>query len=469
MRTAPARFNFAPSRRILRRRAGVRACHGAMHRDMTDNITRRGFLGVLSSGSLLPAMAAGQTFSSANVPAGSRDLWEWVRAQLVLDPGLAWLDTARCGPVLRAAMAQGFRSRERQSGDFAGYEAAASSPASVRQRLAAVASFLGAEPDDLAYTSGAAEGLGTVARGLDLQPGDEVLTTTHDRPAAVYPWLLEAKRRGFRVVQLPQDGVPVSPEAIVARFEAAITPRTRVLAFAHVQTTDGTVMPVRELCALARGKNIFTLVDGAMGPGLLDGRLADMGCDAYAASCHRWLNAPLGTGLLYLGREARTRVWPLTARSPAGWDTSDRYGIPSAPAGADGMPEAQAEYGCLSQFQVPNQQGIGLAIDFQQAVNKARIGARIRELAAYLRQRLATLPGVQVVTPAHPSLSAGIVSLRVPGREHGAMVQSMAEEDRVAVGYVAQGPVLDAIRISMHPANDIDDVERCVNALRRRL
>lgn len=442
---------------------------GATHRHMTGNLTRRGFLGALSSGSLLPAVAAGQTFSSASVPVGSRDLWEWVRAQLVLDTDLAWLDTARSGPALRAVMAQGFRSRERQSGDFAGYEAAAASPAVVRQRLLAVAAFLGAEPDDLAYTSGATEALSTVARGLDLQPGDEVLTTTHDRPAAVYPWLLEAKRRGIKVVQIPQDGVQASPESIVARFAAAITPQTRVMAFAHVQATDGTVMPTRELCDLARGRSIFTVLDGAMAPGLLDQRLADIGCDAYAASCHRWLNAPFGTGLLYLRREARTRVWPLATRGPAGWSASDRFGLPAAPAGADGMPEAQAKYGCLSQFKVPDQQGIGLAIEFQQAVNRARIGARIRELASFLRQRLATLPGTQVLSPAHPSLSSGIVSVRVEGRDHPGMVQSMAEEDRVVVGHVAQGTAFDAIRISMHPANDYDDVERCVNAIRRRI
>jgi selenocysteine lyase/cysteine desulfurase len=436
---------------------------------MKEQVSRRAFLRVLGSGSLLPAIAAGQTFSSANVPAASRELWSWLRAQFVLEPGLAWFDTARLGPVLRAVMAQGFRARERQSENLAGYEAMAASPSAVRERLIAAAAFLGAEPDDLAYTSGAAEGLSTVARGVDLQAGDEVLTTTHDRPAAVYPWLLEAKRRGVKVIQLPQDNVPASPESIVGRFAGAITPRTRVMAFAHVQATDGTVLPVRELCALARGNGIFTVVDGALGPGLLDLRLADIGCDAYAASCHRWVGAAHGSGLLYLRREARTRVWPLVVRSPAGWDTSDRYGIPAAPPGSDGMPEAQAEYGCLGQFQVPGQQGIGLAIELQEAVHRARIGARIRELASYLRQQLATLAGVQILTPTHPSLTSGIVSLRVAGRDHAAMARSMAEEDRVVVGHVAHGPVFDALRISVHPASDFDELERCVNSLRRRI
>jgi selenocysteine lyase/cysteine desulfurase len=217
---------------------------------MNDFVSRREFLGVLGAGSLLPSLAAGQTFSSASVPVISRELWSWTRAQLVLDPGLAWLDTAGFGPALRAVMAREYRSRERQSQDFTAYQESALSADGLRRQLTTLAGFFGAEPDDLALNSGSTEGLNTVARGLDLQPGDEVLTTVHDRPAAVYPWLLEAKRRGIKVTQLPQDGAPASPESIVGRFAGAITPQTKVMAFAHVQVTDGTVMPVRELCAL---------------------------------------------------------------------------------------------------------------------------------------------------------------------------------------------------------------------------
>lgn len=432
---------------------------------MNDFVSRREFLGVLGASSLLPAVAAGQTFPPDSVPVVSRELWAWMRAQLVLEPGLAWLDTAGSGPALRAVLAREFRARERQSENHTAYEAAALG-AQERPRLNTIAAFLGALPDDVALTSGATEGLNTVARGLDLQPGDEILTTTHDRPAAVYPWLLESKRRGIKVTQLPQEGVPASPEAIVQRFAAAITPRTRVMAFAHVQATDGTLMPVRELCALARSKGIFSIVDGAQGPGLLDLQLLALGCDAYAASFHRWLNAPRGTGALYVGREARVRVWPLVVEHASGWDTRDRFGIELAPAG---VPEAQAKYGTLGRCQAPSLEGIGIAIEFRQAVNPARIGARIRELAAYLRGSLGGLPGVEVLTPGHPSLASGIVSFRIPTRGHASVAQSLATEDRIAVGHVAHGAAFDALRVSLHAYNDHEEIERLVNALRRRL
>lgn len=244
--------------------------------------------------------------------------------------------------------------------------------------------------------------------------------------------------------------MPGSPEAIVGRFAAAITARTRVMAFAHVQSTDGTVMPVRELCALARSKSIFSMVDGAQGPGLLDLRIAELGCDAYAASFHRWLNAPRGTGALVLRREARERVWPLVVEAPT-----------------DGQ-SAQARYGHLARYHAPSLEGIAIAIEFRQVVNPARIGARIRELAAYLRASLAAVAGVEVVSPTHPSLASGIVSFRVAARNHAALVQALAREDSIAVAHLAQGTAFDGIRVSLHASNDHEEIERLVTALRRR-
>ena len=95
----------------------------------------------------------------------------------------------------------------------------------MRARLGTIAAFLGAATEDLVFTGGTQEGLTIVARGLDLQPGDEILTTTHDHPAAVYPWLLEAKRRGLKVTQLPQDGVAGRRRRRSSRDSPARSPR----------------------------------------------------------------------------------------------------------------------------------------------------------------------------------------------------------------------------------------------------
>lgn len=416
---------------------------------MNDLVSRRALIGALGAGALLPSLGSAQTYAAAAVPTSSRELWAWVAAQLVLDPRLAWLDTAGFGPALSAVMVREYRGRERQTLDFREYQAAVLGAEPLAQRLADVAGFIGAGPDEVAFTHGALAGLSLVARGLDLQPGDEVLAGTHERPAVLGAWRTEAQRRGWKLVELPPSGVPDSPAAIVGRYAGAITPRTRVLLVSHVQATDGTVMPIRELCGLARANGALSVVDGALGPGHVDVRVEELGCDAYAAAFHRWTNASWGTGALYLRRDAQPKVWPTTGVASDAKGAHERYGTASRQLG-------------------PAIEGLGVALDFQRVIAPARIGARIRELAAYLRLQLATLPGAEILTPAHAALSAGIVSLRLPRGEHAAVASALADEDGIVVGQVAQG-TFDALRLSVHPGNDFAQLDRCVNALRRHL
>ena len=175
---------------------------------MDPLLSRRALLGALGvAATAAPLIAGADTFTPDRVPVLSRELWQWMRAQLVLDPGLAWLDTATFGPTLRAVLVSEYRNLEQQSLDFRSY-ADVDALAATREALVAAGRFLGADPGDLVLTGGARAGLGIVAGGLDLQPGDEVLTTDHDHPAAVYAWLAQAKRRGIRVVQLPHSRRP---------------------------------------------------------------------------------------------------------------------------------------------------------------------------------------------------------------------------------------------------------------------
>jgi selenocysteine lyase/cysteine desulfurase len=466
-----ADFSFAGAHRILHASRPRGAAPDNIVPIMTENYSRRAFLGALGAGSIASSVAAAATYTPAMVPVISKELWGWYRSQLVLDAGLTWLDTAHFGPTLRAVMSREYRNRERESGDFATFQNDALGPDAVRARLLDLAVYLGATPDDLTLTSGTLEGLNLVAHGIDLQPGDEVLTTMHDHPAAVYPWLLEARRRGIKVVQLQQPGVPESSESIVARFAAAITPRTRVLAFSHVQYTDGTVMPARELCILARANNAISLVDGAQAPGLIDTQLAAMGCDAYAMSFHKWLNGAYGTGALYVRADTRARIWPLTVERPTGWEVADRFGVSPPPltAPADSWPVAQAKFGHASRVLAASLEGSSIAIELQQAVNRTRIGARQRELAIYLRLQLSTLPGTAVLTPAQPALWCGILAFRVANRDHATLVQALAREERIVVRHVQHSTAFDAIRVSLHAYNDHAEIDRLVNALRRRI
>jgi selenocysteine lyase/cysteine desulfurase len=391
----------------------------------------------------------------------------------MVDSTLTWLDTAGLAPSLRTVLVEEYRQREALSQNRDRYLDERCSGEALRGLLGSIAELVGASADDLLITSGATEALSIVAAGLDFTAGDEIVTTSHDHPAAVYPWLLQAKRHGIKVVQLAPPGPPGSPAEIVDSFEAAITDRTRLMCFSHVRYTDGCVLPVRELCALAHARNILTLVDGAQALGMLPLDLANLGCDFYAASMHKWLNGPAGTGLLYLGNGARFRLWPVEVAEHGDWDSIDRFGAadvpPSIPQRAS-WPAALRKFDFEIPHTAPLLHAVGPAVALQQDIGRERVAARIRELAWYLRMDLQRIEGVRVLTPPHPELWAGIVSFEVPGMEHGALVSALAAQERIVVRRVAHpGGGIDCIRVSPHVYNDHADLDRLVAALRRRV
>jgi selenocysteine lyase/cysteine desulfurase len=154
-----------------------------------------------------------------------------------------------------------------------------------------LAAFVGCKRDEIALLRNATEANSYVANGIDMQAGDEVLMTDQEHPGGEHPWDLKAKRYGIVVkkVTLPR---PVKDAAQVLNlFNDAITPRTRVLFFSHITTFSGVVLPARELAGLARTKGILSAVDGAHVPGMMRLNIADIGCDMYSASPHKWLMA----------------------------------------------------------------------------------------------------------------------------------------------------------------------------------
>jgi selenocysteine lyase/cysteine desulfurase len=302
---------------------------------------------------------------------------------------------------------------------------------------------------------------------VDLQTGDEVLTSLLEHPAAVYPWLAQSRRRGLHVVQIPPLDAHASADEIVKRYAAALTPKTRVLLVSHVRESDGTVMPVRELCTMARARGVLTIVDGTAAAGQVDVRLSELGCDVYSLALDRWLNGPADTGVLYMRRETQSILWPVFPDRAEGWDSMDRFGVPSVVESPDFA--AQRRYGNGITRRGPLLSAVPVPFELQNAVARPRFQLRIRDLAQQARAGLERVKGVEIVTPRNAELSAGILTLKIPGRNLDVMAEAIANEDRIVVGRVRHAATLDALRVSLHPANDPADVDRCVAAIQRRV
>ena len=434
----------------------------------SSSFSRRDLLtagaGVAAAAALQPVAA--QTVAPVQImPTSSRELWLWVRTQPMLDPQTAYLDVASGGPTLRASMAAEYRAREVQS---LGLANATERWADETKRLATrFAAFLGCEPDELQFTRGAGEALGQVIAGLDLAAGDEVITTTREHPAALSPWLVQARRRELVVKQIELPTPLTGPEQALGLFAGAVTDRTKVLAFSHVQYDDGAVLPVKELCAFARQRGILTVVDGAQAFGMLEFAARDLGCDFYATCCHKWLGGSHGTGALYVRREVLDRLWPT---EPRGLDSVPPVFTPTDADGNTDVPAAVHKLGNIVPYSWPALRGVEAAMEFQQQVGRSKIEARVRELAIYARLRLQQVTGIELLTPARPGLWAGILAFRVSGKAATDIAAAVERTHRVHVRAIRWPNSADgALRLSLHVFNTHDDVEKLIQGLQQAL
>ena len=184
--------------------------------------------------------------------------------------------------------------------------------------------FVGADPDDLALVSNATEGVNTVLRSLPLEPGDELILTTHEYNASANALRFVAERRGAKVV-LVDIPFPLSgPGEVTERVLAAVTERTKLLLIDHVTSQTGLRLPVEEIVPALRERGVETLVDGAHAPGMLRLDLAKLGVAYYTGNCHKWLCTPKSSALLYVRRELQPSIRPLAISHGANSTRRDR-------------------------------------------------------------------------------------------------------------------------------------------------
>jgi isopenicillin-N epimerase len=286
----------------------------------------------------------------------------------------------------------------------------------LRELRDALAAFLHCRRDELALVRNATEANNVVCNGLDLKPGDEVLLTDQEHPGGRCCWEQKAARYGIKLnfVTLPKP--PASADEVVERFRRALTPKTRVLVFSHVTTVTGLVLPAKELCRLARERDVLTHVDGAHAIGQIPLDLHDIGCDFYATSPHKWLLAPKGTGTLYVREELLDRLWVTIAS--AQWQNRALKAYRFSNVGTSNLSVMV---------------GLKAALDFHQALGPARVYARIHELAKRVRDRLSQHPRLRLTNAGADAFYGGMVGFEpVTGDLAGVMSELAARNVRVA-------------------------------------
>lgn len=352
-------------------------------------------------GSATPTATPTAAASTTAAPVLDPQDWASVKEQFLLDPSMAQFAAFVLSPhtrVLADAIA-GYRDElatDTEAALLTDFER----EAAVRE---AAAGYHGGTAEQYALTDSTTMGLGLMYGGLDLGPGDEVLTTTHDFYSTEASLRLLRKRTGATITQvtLYDDPATATVDEMVGRLAAGITERTRVVALTWVHSGTGVRVPVAEICAALEGlsrvprSQYVVCVDGVHGFSAVDVDLPDLGCDFLAAGTHKWLFGPRGTGILWGRRwEALTEVIPTF---------SDR----ASPAG-------RLTPGGYHTFE--HRWALANAFGFMASIGRDRLVARTVEQATQLKEGLAGLPGIALKTPQDPAASAGIVCFEVEGQ-----------------------------------------------------
>lgn len=233
-----------------------------------------------------------------------------------LDPARVFLNHGSFGATPREVLAEQVRWRERLEAEPVAFFVEQHWDVMDAAR-AALARFVGASPDDIAFVPNATIGVATVINSLGLAPGDEVIASVQEYPACQNGLRAAAARAGARVVYA-EVPFPVSdPGEFVRAYERALSPRTRLVLVSHVTSPTGLVLPVAEICRVMASKGIDVLVDGAHAPGMLPLNLASLGAAYYTGNCHKWMGAPKGVAFLFAREDRRASVRPLVLSNNA--------------------------------------------------------------------------------------------------------------------------------------------------------
>ncbi|MGI9541897.1 MAG: aminotransferase class V-fold PLP-dependent enzyme, partial [Cyclobacteriaceae bacterium] len=298
-----------------------------------------------------------------------------------------------------------------------------------------------AEMQEIALTQNATHGMNFVANGLELKKGDEIINTDQEHGGGFAAWQLLAKRRGCVYKQARMPLPANDPDQVIDAVLKEITPSTKVIAIPHIVSVYGVVMPVKEICAEARRRGIFTVLDGAQGVGQIKIDVKDIGCDAYYSSLHKWLLAPAGSGILFIKKERMPEIWSTIASY--NWNFQKDHGFRLMQNGT-GNPALLA--------------GLEAAVDFYLQIGADKWTERIKFLGDYLRRGLKKNGKINIHSSTHPAMCAGMTTYALEGISGPDLQKTLWKKGKLQPRSVGE----ELLRHCVHIYNNEEELDRAL-------
>ncbi len=312
----------------------------------------------------------------------------------------------------------------------------------LREKLAALAGVL---PEEIAINRNSTEALNTIIYGLDLKSGDEVLGTKQDYPNMINAYKQRAAREGIVYTQINFNLPIEDDEQIVKGYQDAITPKTKLIHITHMVNWVGQIMPVRKIADMAHAKGIEVIVDGAHSFGLLDFKVSDLHCDYFGTSLHKFLSAPIGSGMMWIKKDKIEKIWPLMCNDK--------------PHSSD-----IRKFETIGTRSFPIEQGIGEAINFHEGIGSKRKEERIRYLKNYWATKVQQVPKVKLHTSLNPKYSCAICGVSVDGMTPGELDSALFNQYKIHVVGI-NWENISCVRITPHVYTTIPDMDKLVRAI----
>jgi selenocysteine lyase/cysteine desulfurase len=419
--------------------------------------TRRAFLQSTGSASVAAALAFRDDSlfrveaaarraegAAAEDVAADENFWREIQQAFTLDRTIVNLNNGGCCPsprVVHEALKR-YLDISNQAPVYHMWQVLEPNIESVRRRLAAA---FGCDPEEMAITRNASEALQIAQLGIDLKAGDEVLTTNQDYGRMLDTWEQRVRRDGIKLTKVSFPVPPKSMDVLADRLLSAITPATKVLHFCHITNLTGQIFPVKRIADEARRRGIKTIVDGAHAFAHFPYKLADLGCDYYGTSLHKWLLAPIGTGFLYVRRENIASLWPLT---------------PAAETKANDIRKFEE----IGTHPAANHNAIAEALTFHEGIGSERKAARLRYLRDRWATRLAKHSKIRIHTNLDPQHSCAIGCVQVVGTPTNDVVAKLWEKWRIIATPINHAEYT-GVRVTPNVYTTLEEIDTFVAAM----
>ena len=378
--------------------------------------------------------------------AQNEEFWTGIRTQYRLKPDYANLENGYYNiqptPILEAFM------RHVKEVNYEGAYYMRTVQFERKKAIAArLAALGGCDAEDLVITRNTTESLDMIIAGYPWKPGDEAIVAEQDYPAMLAMFGQVEKRHGITVKRVSVPNHPASDADVIAVYEQAITPRTRLMMVCHMINITGQILPVRKICDMAHSHGVEVMIDAAHTYAHIRHTIPELGGDYYAASLHKWLSAPLGAGILYVKKERQNKIWPLFAEP-------------------DGSAQGMARLNHTGTLPVHTDLAIGDALDYYTTLGAQRKEERLGYLQQYWTSKVRDIPNIIVNTPADPARSCAIANVGIGSMAPADMAARLLQQYRiytVAIDYPAAN--VRGCRITPNVFTLTSELDRLVEAL----